>query len=96
MQPRVRVAVAGASGYAGGEVLRLLLGHPAVEVGTLTAHGNAGNRLGDVHPHLVPLADRVLETDHGRGAGRPRRGDPGAAARPVARSWPPNSGRTSW
>ncbi len=31
------------------------------EIGTLTAHGNAGNRLGDVHPHLLPLADRVLE-----------------------------------
>ena len=57
----MRVAVAGASGYAGGEVLRLLLGHPALRIGTLTAHGNAGNRLGDVHPHLVPLADRVLE-----------------------------------
>ena len=32
-----RVAVAGASGYAGGEVLRLLLGHPEVEIGALTA-----------------------------------------------------------
>ena len=57
----MRVAIAGASGYAGGEVLRLALGHPALEIGTLTAHGNAGNRLGDLHPHLVPLADRVLE-----------------------------------
>jgi len=55
------LAIAGASGYAGGEVLRLALGHPALEIGTLTAHGNAGNRLGDLHPHLVPLADRVLE-----------------------------------
>ena len=56
-----RVAVAGASGYAGGEVLRLLLGHPAVEIGTLTAGSNAGERLGSLQPHLVPLADRVLE-----------------------------------
>ena len=56
-----RVAVAGASGYAGGEVLRLLLGHPGVEIGALTGHSNAGEPLGALQPHLVPLADRVLE-----------------------------------
>ncbi|QUQ72590.1 N-acetyl-gamma-glutamyl-phosphate reductase [Kutzneria sp. CA-103260] len=56
----VRVAVAGASGYAGGELLRLLLGHPEVEIGALTAGGNAGTPLSQHQPHLVPLADRVL------------------------------------
>ncbi|WP_188991793.1 N-acetyl-gamma-glutamyl-phosphate reductase [Saccharopolyspora thermophila] len=56
----VRVAVAGASGYAGGELLRLLLSHPEVEIGSLTAGGNAGSRLGQHHPNLLPLADRVL------------------------------------
>jgi N-acetyl-gamma-glutamyl-phosphate reductase len=56
----VRVAVAGASGYAGGELLRLLLGHPEVEIGALTAGENAGSTLGQHQPHLVPLADRVL------------------------------------
>jgi len=59
--PQFRVAVAGASGYAGGEVLRLLLGHPAVTIGALTGGSNAGERLGTLQPHLVPLADRVLE-----------------------------------
>ncbi len=59
--PKVRVAVAGASGYAGGEVLRLLLGHPHVEIGALTGGGNAGSKLGELQPHLLPLADRVLE-----------------------------------
>ncbi len=58
---RVKVAVAGASGYAGGEVLRLLLAHPNVEIGALTGGSNAGQRLGSLQPHLVPLADRVLE-----------------------------------
>ena len=58
---RVRVAVAGASGYAGGEVLRLLLAHPEVEIGALTGASNAGQPLGALQPHLVPLADRVLE-----------------------------------
>ncbi|MFG2870414.1 N-acetyl-gamma-glutamyl-phosphate reductase [Streptomyces sp. NPDC048338] len=56
----VRAAVAGASGYAGGELLRLLLAHPDVEIGTLTGHSNAGQRLGGLQPHLLPLADRVL------------------------------------
>jgi N-acetyl-gamma-glutamyl-phosphate reductase len=56
-----RVAVAGASGYAGGEVLRLLLGHPGVEIGALTGASNAGETLGTLQPHLVPLAERVLE-----------------------------------
>ena len=60
-----RIAVAGASGYAGGEILRILLGHPAVHdgslvIGSLTAGGNAGATLGEFHPHLLPLADRVL------------------------------------
>ncbi len=54
-------AVAGASGYAGGEILRLLLGHPEVQIGVLTAGASAGTRLGDLHPHLTPLADRVLQ-----------------------------------
>ncbi len=54
------VAVAGASGYAGGELLRLLLGHDEVEIGALTAGGNAGSTLGEHHPGLVPLADRVV------------------------------------
>jgi N-acetyl-gamma-glutamyl-phosphate reductase len=57
----VRAAVAGASGYAGGEVLRVLLGHPGVTIGSLTADSNAGRRLGALQPHLFPLADRVLE-----------------------------------
>ncbi|WP_305091524.1 N-acetyl-gamma-glutamyl-phosphate reductase [Prescottella sp. R16] len=61
----IKVAIAGASGYAGGEILRLLLGHPAYRdgslvIGALTAGGNAGSTLGSHHPHLLPLADRIL------------------------------------
>ncbi|PSL39082.1 N-acetyl-gamma-glutamyl-phosphate reductase [Labedella gwakjiensis] len=54
------VAVAGASGYAGGELLRLLDAHPDLDIRTVTAHSNAGQRLGSVQPHLRSLADRVL------------------------------------
>ena len=57
----LRAAVAGASGYAGGEILRLLLSHPNIEIGAVMASSNAGSRLGDVAPQLIPLADRVLE-----------------------------------
>ena len=56
----ISVAVSGASGYAGGEVLRLLAGHPDVTIGAITAHSNAGARLGELQPHLHGLADRVL------------------------------------
>ena len=57
----IKVAVAGASGYVGGEVLRTLLAHPEVAIGAVTASSNAGNLLGELQPHLLPLADRVLD-----------------------------------
>ena len=50
------VAVAGASGYAGGELLRLLASHPAFEVRTATAFSNAGEPVTNVHPHLASYA----------------------------------------
>ncbi len=61
------VAVAGASGYAGGEILRLLLGHPAygegrLTIGALTAASSAGTMLAEHQPHLLPLKDRTLES----------------------------------
>lgn len=55
------VAVAGASGYAGGELLRLLADHPDLEVTTVTAHSNAGRLLGEVQPHLRSLAGLTLQ-----------------------------------
>jgi N-acetyl-gamma-glutamyl-phosphate reductase len=59
--PTFKAAVAGATGYAGGELLRLLLTHPNIEIGAVTAAKSAGSLLGEHHPHLVPLADRVVE-----------------------------------
>jgi N-acetyl-gamma-glutamyl-phosphate reductase len=52
------VGVAGASGYAGGELLRLLAGHPHLEIGAVTAQSSAGSLVSDVHPHLVSLGGR--------------------------------------
>ena len=47
------VAVAGASGYAGGELLRLLAGHPDLQIGPVTAHGSAGTSVTALHPQLT-------------------------------------------
>jgi N-acetyl-gamma-glutamyl-phosphate reductase len=53
----VRVAVAGATGYAGGELLRLLSAHPDLEIAVVTGHSTVGEKVGAVHPHLRSLAD---------------------------------------
>jgi N-acetyl-gamma-glutamyl-phosphate reductase len=58
----VRVAVAGASGYAGGELLRLIAGHPDLELGPVTAGANAGAPVTAVHPHLPGLAGLTFES----------------------------------
>lgn len=58
---RPRVAVVGASGYAGGETLRLLAGHPGIEVATVTAHSSAGKKLSEVAPHIDLGHDPVLQ-----------------------------------
>lgn len=54
------VAVAGASGYAGGELLRILAGHPDITISTVTAHSNAGQPLTRVQPHLRSLDHLTL------------------------------------
>jgi N-acetyl-gamma-glutamyl-phosphate reductase len=56
------VAILGSSGYAGGELIRLIDGHPELEVGYLGAHTAAGKTLGSVHPHLR-CGDRRLGTN---------------------------------
>ena len=62
----ISVAIAGATGYAGGEILRLLLSHPAflsgkLRIGALTGHSTAGQKVSELMPHLPQLADRVIE-----------------------------------
>jgi N-acetyl-gamma-glutamyl-phosphate reductase len=55
------VSVAGASGYGGAELLRLLLQHPDLEIGAVTASSNVGASLGEVLPHLPALAGRTFD-----------------------------------
>ena len=55
------VAVSGASGYAGGEILRLLSAHPDIEIRTVTAHSSAGQPLIAQQPHLRSLAHLTIQ-----------------------------------
>jgi N-acetyl-gamma-glutamyl-phosphate reductase len=57
----VRVAVAGASGYAGGELLRIIGGHPDLELGPLAAGTSAGAPVTAAHPHLAHLDEHTFE-----------------------------------
>ena len=70
MADKVRIAVFGASGYSGAELVRLLAAHPSAELALATAGERAGQRLGDVYPHLAPFADLVLEGSDSDVAGR--------------------------
>jgi N-acetyl-gamma-glutamyl-phosphate reductase len=62
----MRVAVAGASGYAGGELLRLIAGHPDLDLVLATAEGSAGKTVGELHPNLAghPALDGLIFEPH--------------------------------
>jgi N-acetyl-gamma-glutamyl-phosphate reductase len=55
------VGVTGATGYAGGEVCRLLAGHPNLVLAGVHANSSAGRRLGELQPHLLPFADMEVQ-----------------------------------
>ncbi|MFZ2487741.1 MAG: N-acetyl-gamma-glutamyl-phosphate reductase [Anaerolineae bacterium] len=59
MTTRLRVAIAGGSGYGGGELIRLLLGHPHVEIAQVTSESRAGDFVHSVHPNLRPAGGRI-------------------------------------
>ncbi len=58
--PRIRVAIVGGSGYGGGELLRLLLSHPRVEIATVTAYRSAGKPVSEIHRNLRGVTDLVF------------------------------------
>ena len=57
-----KVAVAGASGYVGGELLRLIAMHPELELGAVTANTNAGQLVSALHPHLKSFQEKKHKT----------------------------------
>lgn len=56
----MKVSIIGASGFAGGEILRIVAAHPAFEVDQLCASSSVGKKLGEFHPQLPQLAQRKL------------------------------------
>lgn len=61
MRVGTTVAIAGATGYAGGELLRLVDGHPDLELSVICGDSLAGRPLSAVHPQLPSLADRIVQ-----------------------------------
>lgn len=59
MTDRLRVSIVGGSGYGGGELLRLLLGHPGVEIAQVTSESHAGDFAHSLHPNLRPTGRRT-------------------------------------
>ena len=62
----MKIGIIGASGYAGGELLRLLAGHPEFEVCSVTAHSNAGEAITTVHPHLTSYSGKAFSAFHAK------------------------------
>jgi len=62
MKQKQQIAILGASGYTGVELIRLLLNHPKVEIKELIANSNAGQEISNIYPHLLPFALPVLKT----------------------------------
>jgi N-acetyl-gamma-glutamyl-phosphate reductase len=60
---RIRTCIVGASGYIGGEAVRLLLGHPHVDLVAVTGHESAGRRIDEIQPNLRGFTDLVYQKE---------------------------------
>ncbi|MGL6044333.1 MAG: N-acetyl-gamma-glutamyl-phosphate reductase, partial [Sandaracinobacteroides sp.] len=63
--PKIRIAVLGASGYTGADLVRLALTHPAIEIVALAANQKAGQSMADIWPHFAPYGHlpRLIRAD---------------------------------
>lgn len=57
---RISAGIVGVTGYTGSELMRILLGHPQVDISVITTTSKEGRMLSDVHPHLLNVHDQVL------------------------------------
>lgn len=58
----MKVSIIGATGYAGAELLGILLNHPEVEIGPITSESQTGTSIADVYPHLRGIYDKKLSS----------------------------------
>ena len=58
----MKVSVIGATGYAGAELLRILAGHPQVEIAHITSESHTGKRIAEMYPHLEQSCALALES----------------------------------
>ena len=65
MSSKIRVAIAGGTGYTGGELLRILLGHPGVEIVGVTTTSSDGQRVDSIHRDLIGETDLCFGTELG-------------------------------
>lgn len=65
MGERVRIAVLGASGYTGADLVRLALTHPRIEIAALAANAKAGQTMAQIWPHFAPYPNlpRLVKAD---------------------------------
>lgn len=60
MQSKKKVAIAGATGYTGSELVRILQHHPGVEISAITSESHHGKKFSEIHPQFLGLVDHVL------------------------------------
>ena len=63
MERKIKAAIAGATGYTGGELLRILLNHPDVEVVAATTTSEAGTPVAEIHRDLIGETDLCFGTE---------------------------------
>jgi len=85
----MKIGVVGASGYAGGELLRLLSAHPNFKTVFIAAHSNAGESIISLHPHLTQFEGQSFLTNHDLIAKSRQVSNPGCYATAIALSIAP-------
>ena len=63
MKKKIKISILGASGYTGGELIRLLLNHPLCEIVSLSSNFNSGKKISDIHNDLVGDSDLIFSKE---------------------------------
>ena len=63
MKKKIKISIQGASGYTGGELIRLLLNHPLCEIVSVSSNFNSGKKISDIHNDLVGDTDLIFSKE---------------------------------